>query len=197
MKKISFLVVTAMCSVSFIISLHASVAELVKEVGIRPLNSDALNTKDEDLVERLEYWSVFFKQHDWKELIKKGQPIQVGCGTVYPLGSVEGRSNEDYAIADMGTIKFAAPHYHKENIEIYFVLQGTATIVVGGEEYSVSEDDCLIMLPNTSHYTIPHDNFVVGVVNKPPFSVDDEYLLHETDAETKYDHQQLLRLTTN
>lgn len=116
-------------------------------------------------------WQGYINQNNWKDITKNITPKQSDC-LVYELGNPLDRPNEDFAIADMRMAHYSEPHFHPDNnYEIYFVLQGTATLVIGGEEYNVNPGDVAIINPKIVHYAIPDKDFVIAVVNTPPFNL--------------------------
>ena len=79
-------------------------------------------------------WHNFLSSiSDWQLLITNIQPNECGCGLVYEIPNPIPAENESFAIADMRNLAFAEPHYHPET-EIYFILQGSGLVVVGGQE---------------------------------------------------------------
>jgi len=108
---------------------------------------------------------------DWESFVKPYEPRKTGCGIVYELPNFLNRPNEDLAIVDMRRILFAEPHYHPEGVtELYIVLQGTGLVVIGDDEYYVSPGDVALIPPLTGHYTIPDKDFVIAVINTPPYT---------------------------
>lgn len=47
--------------------------------------------------------------------------------------------------------KASLPHYHRLSQESYYLLKGTATMWVDGEEYPLSAGQALVILPNQRH----------------------------------------------
>lgn len=120
-------------------------------------------------------WKEFILSHvhDWPTLIAGVEPISSGCGFVYELPNYLNRPNEDFAIVDMSHISCSEPHYHPKGCyEMYFVLQGTGCIVVGETKYTVVPGDAVVIEPEQVHYAISDGTLVVGVVNTPPFAVE-------------------------
>lgn len=143
-------------------------------------------------------WQNFLKSKNWKELIAGVTPKHIGCGIIYELPNFLNRAHESFAIADMREILFSEPHYHPhEDIEIYFVLQGTAHIVVGKNESFVSQGDVIIIPPNTAHFTIPDNEFVIAAVNTPPFKPEHYIVITETNPLVDFDQEQFIRLSAH
>ena len=142
-------------------------------------------------------WNHYLYQlKDWQELIKGIEPKQTGCGPVYELPNPIDRSNESFAIADMRGIKTAVPHYHTNGeTEIYFVLEGSGIIVVGGKEIHVQKEAVVQTPTNTAHYAIPQENLVIAVVNTPRFNPTNNIDLVESNKTVRFDRVQFERLT--
>jgi len=115
-------------------------------------------------------WQIYLNGIDsWQNLVIGIKPKQTGCGLVYELPNPIPRENESFAIADMSNLTFAEPHYHPET-EIYFILQGSGLIVIGGQEQRVQKGSIVIIPSNIAHFTIPEKDLVLAVVNTPPFN---------------------------
>lgn len=133
---------------------------------------------------------------DWHSLVDGVEPVSSGCGQIYEMGDLLGRTGEDAAIADMRAIPYAEPHYHPTgNWEFYIALQGTARVYVGGVETRMERGDALIIPPDTAHYTVPDDEFVIVVVNRPPFAPENYITLTASDPAVHFDHEQFLAHT--
>ena len=139
-------------------------------------------------------WQPFFNTFNWQEAITHYIPKKGGCGLVYELPNFLDRPNESCAMADMRNIAFAQPHYHPE-LEIYFVLEGNATIVIGTTAYQVKKGDYIVIPPNKAHFTIPDRNFIIGAINTPPFKPEHYIVLTESNSIVEFDYQQFKQLT--
>lgn len=118
-------------------------------------------------------WQLYLNSIDnWQQLTKGVDPKQTGCGLIYELSNPIDRPHESFAIADMRSIKCTEPHYHREETEIYFVLQGHGIVVVGDKEEKVQKGSVIVTPPHNVHYTIPRENLVLAVINTPPFKVE-------------------------
>ena len=131
-------------------------------------------------------WQDFFNKSHWQDLIKGYPPIHGNCGIVYELPNFLNRSNEGLAIVDMCQLDFAEPHYHPD-LEVYFVLQGEAQVVVGNEKYSVKEGDVVVIPPFKAHYTIPNDECVIACINTPPYTPESYIPLKESNASVEFE----------
>jgi len=153
-------------------------------------NQDSL-----ELNETIEAWQEFVNQNDWRELINGVTPKQSDC-LVYELPNYLSRDNEEFVIADMRQVPFSAPHYHPEkDIEIYVVLQGNASMVVGFEEQRVTMGDVIVIPPYSAHYAIPDKDFVIAAVSVPPFNQNNFILITENQPGVKFSKEQFEKLT--
>jgi mannose-6-phosphate isomerase-like protein (cupin superfamily) len=134
----------------------------------------------------------------WETLVKGVTPKDTDCGPVYEIANPIDRHGEGFAISDMRGVRVAGPHYHTNGeTEIYFVLVGMGTVVVGGKEIAVSEGSVVVTPPDTAHFTIQHGQhgLVLAVVNTPPFNVANYVALTESNPDVGYDRDQFLRLS--
>lgn len=147
--------------------------------------------------DRIEAWQTFLRkpEYHWQALIAGTPSRDSNCGVVYELENFLADPNEGFAIVDMRNLAFAEPHYHAhDESEIYIVLQGSACVVVGNQEHHVSEGDVVVTPANTAHYVIPDDQFVIAVINTPPFDPKKYVKLINTDTSVAFDHDQFDRL---
>lgn len=141
-------------------------------------------------------WQHYLKNNEnWQDLLKGIEPKQTGCGSVYELPNPINRPKESFAIADMRNITFSEPHYHIE-VEIYFVLQGTAKIVINDKIHLVEKDSVVVIPPNASHYAVVEKDFVVALVNTPPFRAEHNMALTKSDKTHGFDRKQFEKLTS-
>lgn len=163
----------------------------VDKKGKVPMNI----TQTNEIQNIVDTWQKFLNAHNWEDLVRDHAPIFASCGTIYELPNYLNRENECFAIVDMRNISFAEPHYHPdEDIEIYFVLQGTACVVVGGFEHHVKASDVVVIPPNKAHFTIPDQDYVIACVNTPPYKPEHFIVVTESDARVAFDHEQFDRL---
>lgn len=139
-------------------------------------------------------WQSFFNTLNCQEIITNYTPKKNGCGIIYELPNFLNRPNESCALADMRGLPFAEPHYHPE-LEIYFVLEGSATIVIGTTAYQVKKGDYIVIPPQKAHFTIPDSNFIIGIINTPPFKPEHYIALTQSNSIVEFDHQQFKQLT--
>ncbi len=150
-----------------------------------------------DIEEVARTWTAYLSssQFDWRVCVDGVDPKHGGCGLVYEVGNPLARSNEGLAIADMRNLDIADPHYHVNGeTEIYVVIQGTGTVVVGNELNEVGPGDAVITRPGVTHYTVPHDQLVLGVVNTPPFDPTNSVFVSESDPAVQFDAHLFKRL---
>lgn len=140
-------------------------------------------------------WQEYLDQHSWQDLIKDVTPKQSDC-LLYELGNPLDRPNEDFAIGDMRMSHYSEPHYHPDgDYEIYFVLHGSAKVVIGRNEYDANPGDILIIPPKKAHYSIPDNEFIIAIVNTPPFSPDRYINVTEDDDVVGFDKSRFEELT--
>ena len=148
------------------------------------------------IAEIQQVWSEFLNTHNWHNLIKNVEPRNSNCGLVYELPNYLNRPNEGLAIVDMRTIRFVEPHYHPDPVvEIYFILQGTALVVVAGQEIPAKTGSIVVIFYRQAHFVIPDSETVIAVVNTPPFEQEHHKVITETDTDVSFDKQQFNRLT--
>lgn len=144
--------------------------------------------------ELIAFWVSFLSTHNWHDLVQNIGPRKTGCGIVYELPLIS-RTGQEFAIVDMRDGAVAEPHYHiNGETEIYFVVQGAATIVVGTKEYYAQKGDVIVTPPHTTHFTIPDNEFVIAVINTPSFNVENYISIYESDEAFGFDKQQYERL---
>jgi len=149
--------------------------------------------------DRIKAWQTFLSrpENKWQRLIVDKPSRDSNCGIVYELENFLQDPNEGFAIVDMRNLAFAEPHYHAhDESEIYIVLQGSACVVVGNQERQVSVGDVIITPANIAHYVIPDNQFVIAVINTPPFDPKKYVRLYATDSSVAFDHEQFVRLTS-
>ncbi len=151
--------------------------------------------KQIEIQELIAAWQQFFNsKNSWQEFIQDCRPITSPNGMIYELPNFLNRDNESFAVVDMRKIAFAEPHYHPD-LEIYFVLQGTADVFVGGNKQAASAGDVVIIPPYKAHFTIPDKNFIIGCVNTPPYRPESYLVLTESNLSVGFDRHQFTLLT--
>ncbi len=140
-------------------------------------------------------WLPYLETVNWQELVKDVTPKITGCGLIYELDNPFDQTKNNFAIADMRDISLASPHYHTNGeTEIYIVLQGTGTTVVGYTEHELSKGMIVITPPNVAHFTVPNKDLVLAVLNIPDFKPENCVFLSESDPAVSFDKDQLERL---
>lgn len=153
------------------------------------------NTIPNFVEESVAAWGEFLKNNSWQDMVSGLKPESCGCGLVYGLPNYLQRKGESFALADMRNIAYSEPHYHSAGVtEIYFFLQGSALVVVGGKEMHVSAGSVVVTPPLTAHYVIPNKDCVLAVVSIPAFRIEDYHILTETNHVVGFDKEQFLRL---
>ena len=59
-------------------------------------------------------------------------------------------------------------HYHEQMYEIYFVAQGTSTILVDGQEVHLKQGDAIVLEPNEVHtFSQSSEDYLHFVIHTP------------------------------
>jgi uncharacterized cupin superfamily protein len=74
----------------------------------------------------------------------------------------------------------STPHYHKEAVEIYYVVAGEGTMTLDGQEVALRPGACLEVRPGVVHAA--RGGVLVLVVGVPAISEDDTYYPEEAPA---------------
>ena len=146
----------------------------------------------------VEAWKPYLDGiQNWQQVVEGIEPKTTGCGPVYELANPIDRPDESFAIADMRNIKITEPHYHPNGeTEIYVVLQGLGTIVVGRKEQEIVKGTVIITPPDTTHFTIPEQDLVLAVINTPPFKPENYVVIKETNPNLGFDQEQFERFAS-
>lgn len=158
------------------------------------ISREAVIRQDVQVAEIIRAWSDFLQANSWQHLIEGVAPIYGTCGIVYELPNYLNRSAESFAIVDVRELKQFEPHYHAGETEIYFILQGTGIVVIGGIEHHVAAGTVLVTPPETAHFIVQHQDLVLAVVNTPPYDFNNHKALADTDRSVKFDREQFDRL---
>ena len=149
-----------------------------------------------DIDQLVAAWKDHLKNVDWQQLTMGMTPKETGCGLLYELHDGLDRPNEELAIADMRHLQYSEPHYHPDGVtEVYFMLQGHALVVVGGREHQAGPGDHVVMQPGMTHYAVPDEDCVLGVVNTPPFQEEQYIVVTEDDPAHGFNKAQFDKLT--
>ena len=150
--------------------------------------------QQDDSAQAVAAWKAYLATADWKEMTKGVTPIPNGCGQLYELKNPLNRTGESLAIADMRKLGVAEPHYHPAPyVELYFALEGTAKVVVGGTVRRLDAGESLVIPPNTAHFTIPY-GLVLAVVSTPPFKPEAYKPLAQSNPAVGFDKTQFDQL---
>ncbi len=100
------------------------------------------------------------------------EPLERGdCGDRRRLFSIADESPE--AFIHLVRIRDAKPHYHRLATEYYYVLEGTGSMVLDGEEVALRAGSCLEVRPGTVHAA--RGGILVLVIGVPRIAEDDVY----------------------
>lgn len=144
----------------------------------------------------IEIWNKYLNSMpDWKALVKNVEPKINGNGKIYELPNPIDRPQESFCIIEMRNIKVSEPHYHANNEhEVYIILEGSGSIIVGEKNISVTTGDVVEIPPMTAHYTISN-KLVFACINTPPFDMNNYIKLSVDDPAVKFNYENfLLRL---
>lgn len=157
-----------------------------------------MSAYDERMEAVVEAWKPYLDGiQDWQQVVEGIEPKATGCGPVYELVNPIDRPDESFAIADMRNIKITEPHFHPNGeTEIYVVLQGLGTIVVGRKEQEIVKGTVIVTPPDTTHFTIPKQDLVLAVINTPPFKPENYVVITETNPKVGFDQQQFERFAS-
>ena len=132
--------------------------------------------------------------NQWQPLIQGVTPKPTGCGPVYEVPNPIPRPGESFAIADMREGGITDAHYHHKMTEVYMVLEGSGTVVVGGEELPVRQNATVVIPPDHAHFTVSR-GLVLATINTPPFEANDYLVLNDSNGAVRFDEAQYERLT--
>ena len=148
-----------------------------------------------ELHEPLGKWLRFLELIDWRNIMHKTKALSTPNGLIYELGKQLGLPGT-LALCDMSTIEYAPPHYHGEpETEVYVVLEGSGTLVVGYTEYQLEKGMIIPVLPNTAHFTIPGETLILALISLPSFNLNNLIPTPElSDPAICFDYNQFLSL---
>jgi mannose-6-phosphate isomerase-like protein (cupin superfamily) len=72
-------------------------------------------------------------------------------------------------------------HVHKKSQEIYYILEGAGTMMLGGHSFKVKTGDAILITPGTPHYIKADDGAVIRIlcICSPAYMHDDTELLRQ------------------
>ncbi len=84
--------------------------------------------------------------------------------------------NQSLAEATLPTGQATDRHYHKLSEEIYFLLAGTGTMEIDGEERQVHPGDAILIPPGTYHQITATQDLTFLCACAPPYDHEDTYI---------------------
>ncbi|MEM7013458.1 MAG: cupin domain-containing protein [Verrucomicrobiota bacterium] len=84
-------------------------------------------------------------------------------------------ANQSLAEATLPTGSATDRHYHKLSEEFYFILEGTGTMEIDGEEKSVAPGDAVLIPPSAWHQITATEPLRFLCCCSPPYSHEDTY----------------------
>jgi mannose-6-phosphate isomerase-like protein (cupin superfamily) len=106
-------------------------------------------------------------------LVQMDELVPLAC----PCGQARRAFTEDpdrtASLHVVDVVKDSQVHYHKRTTEIYYVLEGTGTVELDGEQVSVRPGSCILIKPGCRHRAIGP----LRIVNVPipAFDPEDEW----------------------
>jgi mannose-6-phosphate isomerase-like protein (cupin superfamily) len=109
----------------------------------------------------------------------EGERVPDICGVAIELINQETSTpnNVSLAIIILDSQKESEAHYHKKTEEIYYILEGSAIVVINGSEYEVKPGHAIFLPINSVHKIINKGDIALKLVcaDSPPFDADDVY----------------------
>ncbi|NBG67132.1 cupin domain-containing protein [Acidiluteibacter ferrifornacis] len=102
-------------------------------------------------------------------ILKKGEGREYHCGTMKAIFKAdENETNEKYSISEWWlepNSEGPGAHQHKENDEVFYVLEGTVSILIG-DKWIAADKGSFIRIPaKTSHDFKNNTDHRAGVLN--------------------------------
>ncbi len=90
-----------------------------------------------------------------------------------------GSVKHSLAYVDIPPGKLSPKHYHDSAEESYFMLQGTARMIVDDEEFTISKGQALLIMPGEVHqiFNDTDSNVELVVTCAPAWTPDDFHIL--------------------
>lgn len=102
-------------------------------------------------------------------ILPKGEGRVYHCGSMTAIFKAdENETNEKYSISEWwleSNSDGPGPHLHEENDEVFYVLEGTISILVGDKWIDAEKGTFLRIPPNTLHDFKNQTNQKTGVLN--------------------------------
>ena len=109
----------------------------------------------------------------------EGERVPDICGVAIELINQETSTpnNVSLAIIILDSQKESEAHYHKKTEEIYYILEGKATIVINDKRYEVKPGHAILLPLNSTHKIINAGDVPLKLVcaDSPPFDPEDVY----------------------
>ena len=104
--------------------------------------------------------------------LKEGAPVPCPCGS-----STRIITAEDTPVANLHVthIKDSTKHYHRETVEIYYILEGRGTRELGDDEVALEPGVTLLIDKGTPHRG--KGDFKALIVGVPAFKEEDEFFV--------------------
>ena len=117
--------------------------------------------------------------------ISSQQPFTTKDGST--IRSILDRSNAPVANQSLAEATVPAGgattrHYHKLSEEFYFILEGTGTMEINGEERPVTEGDAILIPPGAWHTITATQRLRFLCCCAPPYSHDDTFVSEPADV---------------
>ncbi len=91
---------------------------------------------------------IRFEREDTLLIVRGKDLIAENGRTAYPLGAQ--RAFRHFVSRVTTPENPFVSHFHEDE-ELWFILEGEATVTLGGEEYAVGEGDLVVLLPRVEH----------------------------------------------
>jgi mannose-6-phosphate isomerase-like protein (cupin superfamily) len=109
----------------------------------------------------------------------EGERIPDICGVAIELINEETSTpkNVSLAVIILDPGKTSEPHYHKRTEEIYYILEGTAAIVINDNRYEVKPGHAILLPLNSVHQIINTAGVPLKLIcaDSPPFDPKDVF----------------------
>lgn len=102
---------------------------------------------------------------------------------LHPGSSPSRRVSVAEAYIEQGTE--SAPHIHRKSQEIYYILEGSGTMRLGGEAMNIEAGDAILILPGTPHSVKAASSVRILCICSPPYSHEDTEMLEPVPEKSK------------
>jgi mannose-6-phosphate isomerase-like protein (cupin superfamily) len=104
---------------------------------------------------------------DWRQLVRGVKPVSSSRGLQYEVRNPFRHYNERLTIVDMSELHLSEPHRYLDELEVYFVLQGTGKMVVGNEALALWPHGVVVVPPGALSIICSYGSLVLAVVHRP------------------------------